>query len=146
MKAAIFLGQTAIGLALWGEVYSALLAVPAVAAPLPTQNLATYTATSVFLFPPYQDLLGQGTSMESNADSSGRNFVYWLYQPGKPPLEVVIEQDGETILLVDRTLTQQRKLKKRGQVVGAYRAIGLPSKVFPGLIGIQQIPPELVRN
>jgi hypothetical protein len=104
----------------------------------PSQQ-SVYTNATIAIFPPYRDLV----QVDSNADSSGRNVVYWLHQAGQP-LEVVVERDGDRILLVDRTRTQERKLKKQGQVVSAYQTIGLPSRVFPGLIGVQRIPPETV--
>jgi hypothetical protein len=109
---------------------------------LNSSRQTVYNNAAIVIFPPYQELLSPVTG----ADSPGRSVVYQVYPLGQPSLEVVIEQNGDRILLVDRTLTQERKLKKRGQVMAAYETVGLPSRVFPGLTGIQRIPPETVRN
>jgi len=59
---------------------------------------------------------------------------------------VVVERRGDRILLVDRTEVRGRKLKKKGKVVAAYQVVGLPSRVFPGMTGLRQIPADTVQS
>lgn len=116
------------------------LALPADAAPLPLTTTVFNNAT-ILLFPPYRDLV----DLANNRDREGRNYTYWLYQSQKP-MEVVVERDGDRWLLVQRTEQGDRQLRLRGQVRSAVQVIGLPSRVFPGLTGLQAIPPETVPN
>ncbi len=75
----------------------------------------------------------------------GRNTSYYVYQQ-KGASEIVVERQGDRILLVDRTEVRGRKLKQRGKVVGAYQVVGLPSRVFPGMTGLRQIPTDTVQS
>lgn len=76
----------------------------------------------------------------------GRNYVYYIYQQ-RGPVEVVVEQDDDDrILVVERTQVRGRKLKQRGRVLSAYQVVGMPSRVFPGLVGLRQIAPEAVQS
>lgn len=125
------LGVLAIGLP---------LALPAYAAePLPSSPTTVFNNTTILLFPPYRNLV----EFLDNTDREGRNYTYWLYQAQKP-IEVVIERDGDRLLLVQRTERGDRQLRRQGQVRSAVQVIGLPSRVFPGLAGVQVIPPETV--
>ncbi|MDX2231954.1 MAG: hypothetical protein NW220_20130 [Leptolyngbyaceae cyanobacterium bins.349] len=81
---------------------------------------------------------------DDDNEGFGRNVVYYVYAPQRQATEVVIERRGDRILVVDRTPVRGRKLRKRGQVVSAYQVVGLPSRVFPGMTGLRQIPPEQV--
>ncbi len=109
-----------------------------------------FNTTSINIFPAYHNLLIENQdnrNINDNRDANGgysSNIIYYLYVPRKQPTEVVIERQGDRILLVDRTQVQGRKLNKRGQVVAAYQGVGLPSRVFPGLMGLRQIPAEQV--
>ncbi len=105
-------------------------------------STTVFNNSSILLFPPYRDLV----EMPNNKDRSSRNYIYSLYQAGKLPLEVVVERDGDRLLLVERPLVGKRMLKKRKQALAAYQVVGLPSRVFPGLTGFQKIPPETVRS
>jgi hypothetical protein len=108
-------------------------------------NFVSANHTTISIFPPFRALLDRPNHTDRNPDSHGRNYVYSFYQP-QGTVEVVVEQAGDRILLVDRSPVRGRKLKKRGQVVAAYQTIGLPSRVFPGLVGLRKIPPETVPN
>lgn len=106
--------------------------------PLPTTVLNN---TMILLLPQYRDLV----ELVNNNDRAGRNYTYWLYQ-SQNPIEVVVERDGDRLLLVQRTERGKRQLRMQGQVRSAVQVIGLPSRVFPGLTGVQVIPPETVPN
>lgn len=110
-----------------------------------------FNTTSINIFPAYRNLLIENedsTNINTNTNDANagysRNVVYYVYAPSQPTTEVVIERQGDRILLVDRTEVRGRKLKKRGQVISAYQVVGLPSRVFPGLTGLRQIPAEQV--
>jgi hypothetical protein len=109
-----------------------------------------FNTTSITIFPVYRNLLVENADNDNthaNTDANGgysSNVVYDIYATWQQPTEVVIERQGDRILLVDRTQVQGRKLNKRGQAVAAYQVVGLPSRVFPGLTGLRQIPAEQV--
>jgi hypothetical protein len=104
-----------------------------------------FNTASINIFPAYRNLLVEwGGDDDDGTEGFGRNVVYYVYGQRGAITEVVIERQGDLILVVDRTPVGRRKLKKRGQVVAAYQVIGLPSRVFPGLTGLRQIPPEQV--
>ncbi len=106
-----------------------------------------FNTTSINIFPGYRSFLIERSREDDDDDDNqgySRNFVYYIYTPRGGATEVVIERQGDRILVVDRTAVRGRKLKKRGQVVAAYQVIGLPSRVFPGLTGLRQLPPEQV--
>lgn len=129
----VSLGVLAIGLP---------LPLPADAAEPPQPFPATvFNNTTILIFPPYRDLV----ELVNNSDRAGRNYTYFLYQSQKP-MEVVAERDGDRILLVQRAERGDRQLRRQGQVRYAVQLIGLPSRVFPGLTGVQVIPPEMVPN
>lgn len=114
-------------------------------------STTVFTNTTITNFPGYYNLLIE-TSRDNDDDDGddddnyGNNVVYYIYTPRRQATEVVIERQGDRILLVDRSETRGRKLKKRGQVIGAYQVVGLPSRVFPGLTGLRQLPPEQVES
>jgi hypothetical protein len=102
---------------------------------------------AIVAIPPYRDLMLETNPLhrrQSSFEQYGNATVYRLHQAGIPPLDVVVERGGDRVLLVDRTRRQGRKLANRGQVVRAVEVVGLPSRVFPGLVGVQAIPPETV--
>lgn len=106
-----------------------------------------FNTTSINIFPAYRNLVIENEDKDDdNNDNEGysRNIVYYVYAPRQQVTEVVVERQGDRILLVDRTNVRGRKLKKRGQIVSAYQVVGLPSRVFPGLTGLRQIPAEQV--
>jgi len=109
-----------------------------------------FNTTSINIFPAYRNLLIEQESDDDDDDDDddnegyGSNVVYYVYGQRTQATEVVIERQGDRILVVDRTPVRGRKLKKRGQVISAYQVVGLPSRVFPGLTGLRQIPAEQV--
>jgi hypothetical protein len=114
-------------------------ALPVAAIPHPRLPETGLDPTTILLLPTYRDLVGLG----DNRDRQSRNYTDWLYQTS-PPIEVVLERDGDRLLLVQRTERGDRQLRRQGQVRSAFQVIGLPSRVFPGLTGVQAIPPETV--
>lgn len=115
------------------------LALPGNAEPPQPSPTTVFNNTTILLLPQYRDLV----ELVNSRDRTGRNYTYFLYQSGKP-MEVVAERDGDRILLVQRTDRGRRQLSRQGQVRSAVQVIGLPSRVFPGLTGVQVIPPETV--
>lgn len=119
-------------------------------------STTVFNSTSIVIFPGYQNLLlenynddgddGDDDGDDDDNQGYGRNVVYYVYAPKKESAEVVIERDGDVILVVDRSAVRGRKLKKKGQVVAAYKVVGLPSRVFPGLTGLRQIPADQVQS
>lgn len=116
-----------------------------------TSNTSSFVFTttvfnnnSITIFPGYRNLLIDQTANNQDDSGYGGNVVYYIYAPQKQPTEVVIERQGDLLLVVDRTPIRGRKLKKQGQVISAYQVVGLPSRVFPGLTGLRQIPAEQV--
>lgn len=88
------------------------------------------------------------------------NLVYTIYQPG--PRIVVVERDDDgRILFVERRRDNNdddddddnddnngrgRARGRQGRVVAAYQEVGLPSRIFPGLVGLRQIPASELNN
>ncbi len=103
-----------------------------------------FNVNSITIFPGYRNLLVEREREGDDNESYSSNVVYYIYAPQKRATEVVIERQGDRILVVDRSLVRGRKLKKQGQVISAYQVVGLPSRVFPGLTGLRQIPAEQV--
>lgn len=120
-----------------------------------TTSTTVFTTTvfnnsSITIFPGYRNLLTvtRGDSDDDDDDDDrnyGRNTSYYIYQQ-RGTTEVVVERQGDRILLVDRTEVRGRKLKKKGKVVAAYQVVGLPSRVFPGMTGLRQIPADTVQS
>ncbi len=109
-------------------------------------STTVFNTSSITIFPGYRNLI-IGNRVDDDDDDNegfGRNVVYYVYVPRREVTEVVLERQGDRILVVDRTVVRGRKLKKKGQVVAAYQIVGLPSRVFPGLTGLRQIPAEQV--
>ncbi|UBF28371.1 hypothetical protein K9N68_11100 [Kovacikia minuta CCNUW1] len=72
------------------------------------------------------------------------NLTYTIYK-GSIPVIVVIERDSQgRIIFVERERGRGRALGRKRRVVAAYQEVGLPSRVFPGLVGLKQIPPDQV--
>ncbi len=107
-----------------------------------------FNNSSITIFPGYRNLLtvtrGENDDDDDNRNY-GRNTTYYVYQQ-RGTTEVVVERRGDRILLVDRTEVRGRKLKKKGKVVAAYQVVGLPSRVFPGMTGLRQIPADTVQS
>ena len=79
-----------------------------------------------------------------SSDNDDSNATYTIYQQ-RGSVEVVVERDSEDrILLVERDRSDRQlppgQAKRRGRVVSAYQVVGLSSRVFPGLVGLRQIP------
>lgn len=115
-------------------------------------STTVFNSSSTVIFPGYRNLIIENQNDDDNDDDDndsgryGNNVVYYVYAPRKPVTEVVVERQGDRILIVDRSTVRGRKLKKRGQVIGAYQVVGLPSRVFPGMTGLREIPPEQVET
>ncbi|NJP11884.1 MAG: hypothetical protein HC866_22410 [Leptolyngbyaceae cyanobacterium RU_5_1] len=133
-----------------------LVFASSVHAELPTisSQVTSNTQSSVLfnrLFVTYIPELSYDRDRDDNDDDFnsrgyGRNYTYSIYQP-KGQVEVVAERDDrDRLIIVERETIRGRKLKQRGRAVSAYQVIGLPSRVFPGLVGVRQIPPELVQS
>lgn len=70
------------------------------------------------------------------------NLTYTIYR-GNTPVLVVVERDRSgRIIFVERERGRGRALGRRRRVVAVYQEVGLPSRVFPGLVGLRQLPPE----
>ena len=111
-------------------------------------STTVFNNSSITIFPGYRNLLieTRGNGDDDDDDRNyGRNTSYYVYQQ-RGTTEVVIERRGDRILLVDRTEVRGRKLKKKGKVVAAYQVVGLPSRVFPGMTGLRQIPADAVQS
>ena len=111
-------------------------------------STTVFNNSSITIFPGYRNLLieTRGDGDDDDDDRNyGRNTSYYVYQQ-RGTTEVVIERRGDRILLVDRTEVRGRKLKKKGKVVAAYQVVGLPSRVFPGMTGLRQIPADAVQS
>ncbi len=112
-------------------------------------STTVFNSSSITIFPGYRNLLtvtrGERDDDDNEAQSYGRNTSYYVYQQ-RGTTEVVVERQGDRILLVDRTEVRGRKLKKKGKVVAAYQVVGLPSRVFPGMTGLRQIPADTVQS
>ncbi len=81
---------------------------------------------------------------DDNDDIVYGNLTYTIYQ-GNIPVVVVVERDDDgRIIFVEREHGRGRALGRRRRVVAAYQEVGLPSRVFPGLVGLRQLPPEEV--
>ncbi len=66
------------------------------------------------------------------------NLTYTVYV--NRPVQVVVEQDKKgRIVVVEREKGPRARGSKR-RVLSTYQVIGLPSRVFPGLTGLKQIP------
>jgi len=112
------------------------------------------SATYISLFDPVRFEQIQGNTGDDDDDDDdgdddddddneyGSNVVYQVYRPGA--VVVVVERVGNRIILVERESTRGRALGKRGRVISAYEQVGLPSRVFPGLTGLRQIPASSV--
>ncbi|XHX78904.1 MAG: hypothetical protein RBJ76_02925 [Stenomitos frigidus ULC029] len=79
-------------------------------------------------------------------DDNDSNAAYTIYRQ-RGSVEVVVERGSDDrILLVERDRNDRQlppgQAKRRGRVVSAYQVVGLSSRVFPGLVGLQQIPAE----
>ena len=111
-------------------------------------STTVFNNSSITIFPGYRNLLieTRGDGDDDDDDRNyGRNTSYYVYQQ-RGTTEVVVERRGDRILLVDRTEVRGRKLKKKGKVVAAYQVVGLPSRVFPGMTGLRQIPADAVQS
>ncbi|PZV18096.1 MAG: hypothetical protein DCF22_02295 [Leptolyngbya sp.] len=112
-------------------------------------STTVFNSSSITIFPGYRNLLtvtrGENDDDDGDARNYGRNTSYYVYQQ-RGTVEVVVERRGDRILLVDRTEVRGRKLNKKGKVVGAYQVVGLPSRVFPGMTGLRQIPADTVQS
>ena len=111
-------------------------------------STTVFNNSSITIFPGYRNLLieTRGNGDDDDDDRNyGRNTSYYVYQQ-RGTTEVVVERRGDRILLVDRTEVRGRKLKKKGKVVAAYQVVGLPSRVFPGMTGLRQIPADAVQS
>ncbi len=74
------------------------------------------------------------------------NLTYTIYR-GSIPVVVVVERDEQgRIIFVERERGRGRALGRKRRVVAAYQEVGLPSRVFPGLVGLKQIPTEQVES
>jgi hypothetical protein len=102
------------------------------------------TVTFISLFDPAQFENLQGDDDDDENEQYGSNVTYRIYRA--TPLEVVFERQGDLILIVEREPVLGRRIKKRGRVISAYQQIGLPSRVFPGMQGLRQIPVEQVET
>ncbi|MBW4519549.1 MAG: hypothetical protein KME16_07595 [Scytolyngbya sp. HA4215-MV1] len=73
--------------------------------------------------------------------SSGNNTqpTYTIYSLSNPNQIQVEQDDDDNVLVVDH------HSGGKGQVVAAYTIIGLPSRIFPGLVGLKQISPSSVQ-
>lgn len=98
-----------------------------------TTAVATSTTTYINLF-------------TLNIFDSSTQTRFTLYSPKVAPVQLVTEQVGDRILLVERERGRGLALGRRNRVVAAYTVIGLPSRVFPGLVGLRQISTEEVTS
>ncbi len=105
--------------------------------------------TYIKLFNPSLFVVGQTTDDQENQLGES-NVTYTIYQ-SRRAVEVVVENaPDDQILLVERDRSDRQLppglAKHRGRVLSAYQVIGLPSRVFPGLVGLQQIPTDQVQS
>ncbi|QZZ21911.1 hypothetical protein J5X98_05650 [Leptothermofonsia sichuanensis E412] len=79
---------------------------------------------------------------DDDDDTVYGNLTYTIYR-GSAPVVVVVERDRSgRIIFVERERGRGRALGQRRRVVAVYQEVGLPSRVFPGLVGLRQLPPE----
>ncbi len=97
--------------------------------------------TYVRTFNPTQLVMGgYGRDRDDDKDDDVifGNLTYTVYV--NRPVQVVVEQDRKgRIVVVEREKGPRARGSKR-RVLSTYQVIGLPSRVFPGLTGLKQIP------
>ncbi len=83
---------------------------------------------------------------DNNDDIVYGNLTYTIYQGSLPAVVVVERDDDGRIIFVERERGRGRALGRRRRVIAAYQEVGLPSRVFPGLVGLRQLPPEEINT
>jgi len=121
-----------------------------------TVFINTTIITSTTVFSPTVTIVRAFYPSALVRESDFSNVTYSVYQPERT-VEVVVERgrgddddddddDDDRIVVVEREKIRGRSVKKRGRVISAYKVVGLPSRVFPGLTGLRQIPAEQVQD
>jgi len=103
-------------------------------------NVSTST---VRLFQPTSLVTGQYGDDDDDGDDDDNdvifgNLTYTVY--AKRAVQVVVESDNNgRIYVVEREQGRGRALGRKRRVISTYQVVGLPSRVFPGLVGLKQI-------
>jgi hypothetical protein len=104
------------------------------------------STTYIRLFNPSLLVVDRDQDRDNDNDVVDGNLTYTIYK-GSIPVIVVVERDNQgRIIFVEREQGRGRALGRKRRVVAAYQEVGLPSRVFPGLVGLKQIPPEQVET
>lgn len=103
-------------------------------------NTSSYTSY-VRVFNPTQLVTGSYGGDDDNDNDDDvifGNLTYRVY--AKRAVQVVVERDDAgRIIVVERERGRGRALGRKKRVISTYQVLGLPSRVFPGLVGLKQI-------
>jgi hypothetical protein len=120
--------------------------VTVVTTPTVTSN-TSLTSTSTFSSTPVATSTTTYINLFTlNIFDSSTQTTFTLYSPRTAQVQLVTEQVGDRILLVERERGRGLARGRRDRVVAAYTVIGLPSRVFPGLVGLRQISTDEVTS